>query len=45
MKCRTFRVRRLTERIHPMQDVFWAVVTITFFAVSITYVHFCDRVK
>jgi len=28
-----------------MQDVLWILVTIGFFAVSIAYVHFCDRVK
>jgi len=28
-----------------MQDVLWVGVTILFFAVSIAYVHFCDRVK
>jgi len=28
-----------------MQDVFWVAVTVAFFAVSIAYVHFCDRVK
>jgi len=26
-----------------MQDVFWIVVTIAFFAVSVVYVRFCDR--
>jgi len=28
-----------------MQDVMWVVITILFFAVSIGYVEFCDRVK
>jgi hypothetical protein len=28
-----------------MQDLLWIAVTIAFFAVSIGYVHFCDRVK
>jgi len=28
-----------------MQDLLWIVVTIAFFATSIAYVHFCDRVK
>jgi len=28
-----------------MQDVLWIAVTIAFFAASIAYVHFCDRVK
>jgi hypothetical protein len=28
-----------------MQDVVWLVVTIAFFALSIAYVHFCERVK
>jgi len=28
-----------------MQDIFWIAVTIAFFALSIAYVHFCERVK
>ena len=28
-----------------MQDILWIVVTIAFFALSIGYVRFCDRVK
>jgi len=28
-----------------MQDVLWIAVTIAFFAVSIAYVRFCDRMK
>jgi len=28
-----------------MQDILWIAVTIAFFALSIAYVHFCDRVK
>jgi len=28
-----------------MQDVLWIAVTIVFFAVSIAYVRFCDRMK
>jgi hypothetical protein len=28
-----------------MQDVVWIVVTIAFFAASIAYVRFCDRMK
>jgi len=28
-----------------MQDVLWIGVTIAFFALSIAYVHFCERVK
>jgi len=28
-----------------MQDLLWVAVTIAFFAVSIAYVRFCDRVK
>ena len=28
-----------------MQDAIWVAVTIAFFALSIAYVHFCDRVK
>jgi len=28
-----------------MQDVIFVVITIAFFALSLGYVHFCDRVK
>jgi len=28
-----------------MQDLFWIVVTITFFAVCIGYVEFCERMR
>jgi len=28
-----------------MQDLLWMAVTIAFFALSIAYVHFCERVK
>jgi len=28
-----------------MQDLIWTAVTIAFFAASVAYVHFCDRVK
>jgi hypothetical protein len=28
-----------------MQDVLWIAVTVAFFALSIAYVHFCERVK
>lgn len=28
-----------------MQDAIWVAVTIAFFAASIAYVHFCERVK
>jgi len=28
-----------------MQDILWVMVTIAFFALSIGYVYFCDRVK
>jgi len=28
-----------------MQDALWIAVTIAFFAVSLAYVHFCDRLK
>lgn len=28
-----------------MQDILWIAVTIAFFALSIAYVHFCERVK
>ena len=28
-----------------MQDVLWIIVTIAFFAISIGYVEFCDRIR
>jgi hypothetical protein len=28
-----------------MEDILWVAVTIAFFALSIAYVRFCDRVK
>jgi len=28
-----------------MQDILWITVTIAFFAASVAYVHFCDRMK
>jgi len=28
-----------------MQDIFWIVVTIAFFILSIAYVRFCERMK
>jgi len=28
-----------------MQDILWIAVTIAFFALSIAYVQFCDRMK
>jgi len=28
-----------------MQDIFWIVVTIAFFVLSIAYVRFCERMK
>jgi len=28
-----------------MEDIFWIAVSIAFFAISIAYVRFCDRVK
>lgn len=28
-----------------LQDILWIAVTIAFFALSIGYVHFCDRMK
>ena len=28
-----------------LQDILWIAVTIAFFAVSIGYVYFCDRMK
>jgi len=28
-----------------MQDLIWVAITIAFFALSIGYVKFCDRVK
>jgi hypothetical protein len=36
--------RETKGRFH-MQDILWTAVTIAFFAASIAYVHFCDRVK
>jgi hypothetical protein len=34
----------LSRRV-PMQDVLWTAVTIVFFAASVAYVRFCDRMK
>jgi len=28
-----------------MRDVLWIAVTIVFFALSVAYVHFCNRMK
>jgi len=28
-----------------MQDLLWVIITAAFFAASVAYVHFCDRVK
>jgi len=28
-----------------MQDLLWVAVTVAFFALSVGYVHFCDRLK
>jgi len=28
-----------------MEDILWIVITIAFFALSIAYVRFCERVK
>ena len=28
-----------------MQDIIFVAVTVAFFALSLAYVHFCDRVK
>jgi len=28
-----------------MQDIIWITVTVAFFALSIAYVHFCERMK
>jgi len=28
-----------------MQDILWVAVTVAFFALSIAYVRFCDRLK
>ena len=42
-------VRNTRSRNRPrrlvMQDVLWIAVTIAFFALSVAYVHFCDRMK
>ncbi len=34
---------KLQER--PMQDILFTVLTVGFFALSIAYVHFCDRIR
>lgn len=31
--------------LEAMQDVMWILITFVFFALSIGYVRFCDRVK
>jgi hypothetical protein len=36
--------RSFHERV-ALEDLIWIAVTIAFFALSISYVHFCDRVK
>jgi len=28
-----------------MQDLLWVAVTVAFFALSVGYVHFCNRLK
>jgi hypothetical protein len=28
-----------------MEDIFWIIVTVAFFALSIAYVRFCERIK
>jgi hypothetical protein len=38
------RSRNRPRRL-PMQDVLWIAVTIAFFAASVAYVRFCDRMK
>jgi hypothetical protein len=42
--CPTPRTMSSKRRLH-MQDTLWMAVTVAFFAVSIGYVHFCERVK
>jgi hypothetical protein len=48
---RTIRRRETTENKRflateiNMQDILWILVTIAFFALSVGYVHFCDRLK
>jgi hypothetical protein len=37
--------QHLIRRSKMMQDVLWIAVTVAFFALSIAYVHFCERVK
>ena len=39
------RVHALPGGDFDMQDILWIAVTIGFFALSIAYVHFCERVK
>jgi|GEM_PF-4551626 hypothetical protein len=36
---------RTKSRSVLMEDLLWIAVTVAFFALSIGYVHFCDRVK
>jgi len=38
------RITKPPEEI-PMQDVLWIAVTVAFFAASVVYVRFCDRMK
>jgi hypothetical protein len=47
-----WKVARIQNRVtvevrggSAMEDILWIAVTIAFFALSIGYVHFCDRVK
>ena len=39
-----FSRAQLSRRFR-MQDVLWITVTVVFFAASIAYVEFCDRMK
>lgn len=39
------RERRRLQGRDFMQDVLWIIATIAFFAISIGYIEFCDRMK
>jgi len=38
-------VVKSTDQELNMQDLIYVVITIAFFALSLGYVHFCDKVK
>jgi hypothetical protein len=41
----TTEIKRFLDTEINMQDILWILITIAFFALSIGYVYFCDRVK